>query len=177
MGSLAVADQRADLATMTRGLSDRAIKFAELRASGLSLHRAVELAGYLAKDKRNATSIGWSMSQDPRVVALMEHYARNLVRAAAPRAVRVLDTIMEDTRAKPADRTRAAAVLLGKVQPTLQAHEVEGHVAHDHEHVHRVAPTLDDLRREVGLLPPTSPPIDAEFIEVVAADPSEWEVE
>jgi hypothetical protein len=159
---------------LARGLSDKAVRFAEVRASGIPLHRAVVLAGFAPKNKRNATSIGWSLSQDPRVVALMEHYAHNLVRGAAPRAVRVLDHIMSDATVKPADRTRAAKGLLDKVLPTQLHHETEGHLRHDHEHVHRAAPTLDDLRREAGLLPSPANVIDAEF-EVI--DASEWVVD
>jgi hypothetical protein len=180
MVSLAISETPApDMAALTRGLSEKAVKFCELRASGLSLHRAVTLAGFEAKDKRNATSIGWSLSQDPRAVALMEHFARNLVRAAAPRAIKVLDSIMTDTELKPSDRTRAAGKLLDKVVPTLLHHEAEGHIQHQHEHTVRQAPTLDDLRREAGLIPPLPAPIDAEF-EVIAptsaADADEWSV-
>lgn len=173
--SLALQEHRpADLAAVTRGLSERAIKFAEIRASGVTLHRAVILAGYAPASKRNATSIGYSLSRDERVAALISHYARNLVQAAAPRAVRVIETVMEDKTAKPADRVRAAKVLLDKSLPTLQHHRTEGRLQHQHEHTVRPAATLDDLRREAGLLPP-APALDAEF-EVIApaADPEEW---
>jgi phage terminase small subunit len=167
----------ANLADITRGLSEKAVRFAELRASGLSLHRAAALAGYEAKNTRNFTSIGYGLARDPRVASLMAHFAANMVRAAAPRAVKVLSDIMEDPKVKPADRTRAAKGLLDKTLPTLQHHETEGRLQHQHEHTIRQAPSMDDLRREAaGHLPaPASNVTDAEF-EVIEAHPEDWTV-
>jgi hypothetical protein len=165
-------------ADLIKGLSDKAIKFAELRASGIHLNRAAALAGYQAKNKRNLTSIGFSLSRDARVAALMGYFAANMVRAAAPRAVKVLSDLMESEAIKPADRVRAAGKLLDKVVPTLMHHETEGRLQHqhDHQHTHRVV-TMEDLRAEAaGHLPaPAEHVIDAEF-EVAEADPGDWTV-
>jgi hypothetical protein len=183
------ASQRpADLAEITAGLSDKAVRFAELRATGLALHRAAALAGYQAKNKRNLTSIGWTLTADARVASLIAYYARNLVKSAAPAAVRVLQGIMEDPKNKPVDRTRAAGKLLDKTLPSLQHHENEGRLQHEHQHAHHIeglSPSLADLYREAGLPVPAHAlgglpqhVTDAEFEEVSPSDAdAQWSVD
>jgi len=163
-------------AELERGLTPMAIQFCELRARGFSLRKAARLAGYQASSERNFTSIGYRLDHDERCVALMEHLGRQMVRAATPRAVGTLDTIMSDKEVSPADRTRAAKVLLDKSIPSVTHHEASGQFDHRHEHLHehRVVPTMDDLRREAGMLP-AAPAVDAEFEILEPADPAQTE--
>jgi phage terminase small subunit len=155
-----------------RDLNPKQLMFASLVAHGYSFKSAVFIAGYTPASDKNARIQGTQLAADPRIAACIESFTAALLKSTAPRALRTMTKIMENPEAKDSDRIKAAGKVLDKVLPTRTAHEVQGHLEHDHRvRVEPAARTLQELYAAAGKTPPPALPApaqitDAEFEDV-----------
>jgi len=164
------------LPAAARSLRPRQILFARYVSMGLTYAAAVRAAGYEPSTPESAKAHGSELASDERVAELIRIYTASLLKSSAPIALAALTKILSDTKAKDADKIKAAVAVLQRSQPTKTSHQVavEGQI----EHTHSVAPkprTLADLYAEAGIEPPAgtalAPPraanvVDADFEEV-----------
>ena len=162
-----------DVPEIVRPLVPKQRIFAELRAQGFSLAKCARLAGYQCSSAVNFKNLGFALSRTPAVATAVVAFQRELLKSAAPRAIKVIEDLAFGD-ATPAPIKLKAALALADRGQIAAVQEIS--VSHEHTVTHK-APTLADLYREARLTPPaqithqSGEVIDAEFQPVVEALP------
>ena len=108
---------------------------------------AARAAGYCSEKSRPITvaNSAQQLLRNPRIVAAIAAESYQLMRASVLDAVRVYRTVMNNPRAKDADKLRAADAVSARADPIVSGHVMR--VEHEHRHVvdHTKA-AIDGLR-------------------------------
>jgi hypothetical protein len=115
--------------------------------------QAAKMAGFgtSTTSANGWSAIGYRLSHDERILAALHEEDQRRIRASAPRAIRALTNLIEDSTHK--DHARAIAMTLDRVHAVETRHTVEVHhrVDHDAEAVTqlRVLKSLDVPRAKL----------------------------
>jgi hypothetical protein len=134
---------------------------APAKGDGLLIWAARE-AGYGTPTSSNK-SLGVIASRivnDEQVQHAIAEYAKGLIRAISPEAVRSVRELVRNTKHK--DHARAIGMILDRVDPPETTHtvKVEGNRPPSREAVERVLARIDELAVRAGVV---LPPIDADY--------------
>jgi len=164
------------LPTAAHGLTEKQVLFARYVSLGLSYTAAIKAAGYQPSNDATAKVMGSQLASDERVSELIKVFTAAMLRSSGPAALKTLNDVLADPKAKSGDRIKAAKIVLDKSQATKVSHEVQGEITHHVEH--EQARSLADLYAEAGIEPPdqrrlpSSDVVDAEF-EVLEPAPAD----
>lgn len=94
---------------------------------------ALRIAGYKADNLNSIKATAWKVFADDRVRAAVREVAIRYIDLAEPELLPTVLDIMRDTKAKAADRLKAAAMVWDRANPMLTKHkiEVEHHLSVD----------------------------------------------
>jgi hypothetical protein len=122
--------------------------------------KAAKMAGFgtSTSSAKSWSVIASKLAHDERILAALCEEDQKRIRASAPRAVRALQHLIEDSDHR--DHARAIAMTLDRVHPVETTHNVRV------DHHHRIVPTtpevlerINRLARQAGILPDSLPPI------------------
>ncbi len=109
--------------------------------------KAARLAGYGGADSSNLTQakLGYRLRQEPTIQAAITEEVRKYYHSAAAAAVREINRILDDPKAKDADKLRAADGILARIDPIVTGQVMR--IEHEHHvHVDHTAAALESLR-------------------------------
>jgi phage terminase small subunit len=129
--------------------------------------RAAKMAGYGTPTSSPETwaALASRLIHDERVQAALREHDQKVLRAAAPRALRALHGLVEDTEHR--DHARGIAMVLDRTHPVETVHHVKTERRHVLVAPEKVLARIREIASAVGLdADAMPPPIDAEFTEV-----------
>lgn len=88
---------------------------------------------------------GYRLVQDPAIFAAINEEGRKWYRGLMVKSVRESERILDDPRAKDADKLRVADGVLARVDPIISNQVVQV----SHEHHHRVSLSADEITKRI----------------------------